>query len=72
MPDYVNMDACPFRRGDRVKCVHTHVEATVLEVADANVFCVDDHGCHFYRTWTHELDTLFHKAGGGLTRLTQH
>lgn len=71
MRDYVNMDQCPFRPGDRVQCQHTKVQSTVTHVEEVAVFCIADDGQEFYRTWTHELDTFMHKSGGGLTRLNK-
>jgi hypothetical protein len=63
------MADCPFALGDRVLDEATHHEATVERVDEDRVFCRFDNGILFYRTWSHELDTLFHQSGGGLTRL---
>ena len=68
MRTYIRMDECPFKEGDRVKCHHTKHMGTVTRVDEDVVFVTSDDGTRFYRTWTHELDTLMHKSGGGLTR----
>lgn len=65
---YINPTDCPFREGDYVKCDHCGVEALVLYVEDEHVFCLSADGHRFYRTWAHNLDTVFKKSGGGLTR----
>lgn len=66
---YISHSECPFQAKDRVRCDHTNIEAMVVRIEDENVFVVSDNGTRFYRTWTHELDTIMHKSGGGLTRI---
>ena len=68
---WISKDECPFQPGDRVKCIFTDVESTVLKVEDDVVWCVTDEGKKFYRTWWHDLDQVFHKSGGGLTRIAR-
>lgn len=69
MREYINMASCPFKQGDRVKAAHTNEESTVLYVDEEHVFCITDDERRFYRTWSHELDMISRKSGGGLTKM---
>lgn len=59
MKTYIVINACPFAPGDLVECVHTKVRSFVQKIEEEHVFCVDERGVFFYRTWSHD--------NGGLT-----
>lgn len=74
MKTYIRMDECPFKAGDRVRDLYDKEksrEGTVIGVEEEYVWLSFDDGSSSYRTWTHDLDRLFHKSGGGLTRLSK-
>lgn len=55
--------------GDVVECAHTNTKAIVDFIEDEHVFCISENGTQFYRTWSHDLDTVMRKSGGGLRRV---
>lgn len=72
MVGYILADECPFQIGDEVECDHTHQTGIVVAVTDQHVFVENPSGEWFYRTWTHDLDRVTHKRGGGLVRVKRH
>lgn len=69
MREFIKMSACPFRVNDRVKDDVHSGESTVYRIEEEHVYCETDEGKVFYRTWTHGLDTVMRRSGGGLTRI---
>lgn len=67
--EYYKQADCPFMARDRIRDDVTKAEGVVTAVQDEHVFVMLDSGERFYRTWTHNYDTVMKKGGGGLTRI---